>query len=83
VSEVGSKEINIAGSKQHVVSEGTVSYIHTKGEGEDLPRTGHERPKWELIYSCALSLTSALEGVGWSTPRPVRFTRGKDLVEAI
>ena len=47
MSEVGSKEMNSAVSKQHIVSEGTVSYMHTKGEGEDLPRTRHEGPKWE------------------------------------
>lgn len=47
MSEVGSKEINSAVSKQTVVSERTVSFINTKGEGEDLPRTGDEGPKWE------------------------------------
>ena len=49
MSEVGSKELNSAGSKQHVVAEGTVSYMHTTGEGEGeiLPRTDHEGPKQE------------------------------------
>ena len=28
-------------------------------------------------YSSTLSLTLALDGVGWSTPRPGRFTPGK------
>ena len=28
----------------------------------------------------AVSLTSALDGCGWSTPRPGRFTPGKDPV---
>jgi len=32
------------------------------------------------MYSSTLSLTSALEGIGWSTPRPGRFTQGKDPV---
>jgi hypothetical protein len=31
-------------------------------------------------YSCTLSLTSALDGGGWSTPRHGRFTPGKDPV---
>jgi hypothetical protein len=29
------------------------------------------------MYSSTLSLTLALDGDGWSTPRPGRFTRGK------
>ena len=29
------------------------------------------------MYSSTLSLTSALDGGGWSTPRPGRFTPGK------
>jgi hypothetical protein len=30
-----------------------------------------------------LSLTSALEGEGWSTPRPGRLTPGKDMVPIV
>ena len=29
-------------------------------------------------HSSTLSLTLALDGAGWSTPRPGRFTPGKD-----
>jgi len=32
------------------------------------------------MYSSFLSLTSALDGGGWSTPRRCRFTPGKDPV---
>jgi hypothetical protein len=32
------------------------------------------------MYSSTLSLTSALEGDGWSAPRPGRFTPGKSAV---
>ena len=32
------------------------------------------------MYSSTLSLTSALDRGGWSTPSPGRFTSGKDLV---
>ena len=32
----------------------------------------------EQMYRSALPLTSALDGGGWSTPRPGRFTPGKD-----
>jgi len=46
------------------------------------PRTGHEGPEVER-YSSTLSLTSALGGGGWSTPRPGRFTTGKDLVPIV
>ena len=45
-----------------------------------LPRTGHEGPEGEQMYSSTLPLTSALEGGGWSAPRPDRFTPGKDPV---
>ena len=38
------------------------------------PRTGHEGPEREQRYSSTLSLTSTLDGGGWSTPRPGRFT---------
>ena len=42
------------------------------------PRTGHEGTEGEYTYSYNLSLTSALEEGGSTTPRPGRFTRGRD-----
>ena len=42
-------------------------------KGKVLPRTGHEGPEEEQMYSSTLPLTSALDWGGWSTPRP-----GKD-----
>jgi len=38
------------------------------------PRTRHIGPEGEQRYSSTLSLTSALDAGGWSTPRPSRFT---------
>jgi hypothetical protein len=39
------------------------------------PRTSHESPDGGRgTYIPTLSLTSALDGVGWSVPRPGRFT---------
>jgi len=38
---------------------------------------GHEDPEGKQRYSSTLSLTSALDVGGWSTPRPGRFTTGK------
>ena len=35
------------------------------------------------MYSSALSLTSALDGGGWSAPRLGRFTPGKDPVPIV
>jgi hypothetical protein len=32
------------------------------------------------VYTSTLTSTSALDGVGWSTPRHSRFTPGKDTV---
>jgi hypothetical protein len=47
-----------------------------KGKGH--PITGHEGPEGEYRYSSTLSLTLALDEGGWSTPRPGRFTPGKE-----
>jgi hypothetical protein len=48
------------------------------GKGKGRPRTGHEGPEGKQRYSSILSLTSALNGCGWSTPRPGHFTPGKE-----
>ena len=37
----------------------------------------HEGPEGEWRYRSSLSLTSALDGSGWSKPRSGRFTPGK------
>jgi len=42
------------------------------------PRTRHIGPEGEQRYSSTLSLTSALDAGGWSTPRPSRFTPAKE-----
>ena len=42
------------------------------------PRTGYDGPVGKQMYSSTLSLTSALDEGRWSTPRPGRFTRGKE-----
>ena len=48
------------------------------GKGKVHPITGIEDPEGEYRYSYTLSLTSALDRGGWSTPCPGRFTPGKD-----
>ena len=61
-------------------------YLRTKegkGKGKVLPITGHEGPEGEQMYSSTLPSTSALDGGGWSTPRPGRFTPGKDPVPTV
>ena len=45
-------------------------YVVCKGKGKGHPRTGHEGPEGEQLYSCTLPSTSALNGGEWSTPRP-------------
>ena len=43
-----------------------------KGKGNVLPRTDHEGPEWEQMYSSALPSTSTLDGWGVNvTPRPL------------
>jgi len=54
-----------------------------KGKGKVHPRTGHESPEVEQRCNSTLSLTSALGGGWWSTPRPDRFTPGKDTVPIV
>ena len=57
-----------------------------KGKGKPKvkvrPRAGHEGPKGEKYHS-TFSLTSALGGGGWSTPRSGRFTPWKDPVTIV
>ena len=55
--------------------------ITNTGEGKVCPRRGHEDPEEEYNYTSTLSLTSALDGGKWLTPRPGRFTpRERDTV---
>jgi hypothetical protein len=52
-------------------------------EGKVHPLTDHEGPEEEYRYSPTLTLTSALDEGGWSTPRPGRFTPGEDPVPIV
>ena len=54
-----------------------------KDKPEAHPRTGHESQEGEQSYSSTLCLTSALDRVGWSTPRSGRFTPRKDSVPIV
>ena len=54
-----------------------------QSKGKILPITGHEGPEGEQMYSSTLPSTSALDGGGWSAPRPGRFTPGKDPVPIV
>jgi len=51
--------------------------MEDKVRGKVHPVKGHEDPKGVDRYSCTLSLTSALDGVGCSTPQSGRFTQRK------
>jgi len=53
----------------------------SKGKGHT--RTGHEGPKGEKRYSSTLSITSELDGGGWSMPLPGHFTPRKDPVSIV
>ena len=54
-----------------------------KGEGNVYPRTTHEDPEGEQMYSSTLPSTWALDVGGWSTPRPGCFTPRKDPVPIV
>ena len=60
-----------------------VWFYGLKGKGKVLPRTRHEGPEREQMYSSTVPSTAALDGGGWSTSRPDRFTPGKDPVPII
>ena len=47
--------------------------VKIKVEVKFHPRTGHEGAEGEETFSYALSLTSALDGSGWLTPRLGHF----------
>ena len=54
-----------------------VKYKRGKCKGKILPRTGHEGPEGEQMYSFTLSLTSALDGVGGQSQAPAALPPGK------
>ena len=58
-------------------------YSMCKGKGKGHPIIGHEVPEGEQMYNSTLPSTSALNGGGQSTPRPGRFTPGKDPVPIV
>jgi len=57
--------------------------VKVKVKGKVHPLTGHEGPEVEKRNKFTLSLTSVLDGGGWSTPRPGRSTPGKDPVPIV
>jgi len=61
-----------------VVVEAIIIIIIIIGKGKTHPRTGHQGPEGEYRYSSTFSLTSALNGGEWSTPRPGRSTPKKE-----
>ena len=54
-------------------------YLSYTGQGKCKfrSRTGHEGPEGEQNYSCTLSLTSALDGVGGQRHAPAALPPGK------
>jgi hypothetical protein len=57
--------------------------IEVKVKGNVHTRKGHEGPEGKYRYSSILSLTSALDGGRWSTPRPGWFTPDKNPVPIV
>ena len=60
-----------------------ISIYDLSRESKVHPRTGREGPEGEQMYSSTLPSTSALDGGGWSTTRPGRFTPEKDPVPIV
>jgi hypothetical protein len=63
--------------------ENMITFLTGKGKVKVRPRRGHEYAEGEKRYSSTLSLTTALDGGVWSTPRPGRFIPGKDPVPLV
>ena len=59
--------------KYNTTLDRTSSWVKVKVH----PVTGDEGPEEEYWYRSIFSLTSVLDGGGWLTPRPGRFTPGK------
>ena len=57
--------------------------VKVYGKGKGHPRADHEGAEGVQRCSSAISLTSALDWGGWSSPRPGRFISGKDLVPTV
>ena len=64
-------------TQTQVQSKQNPHFTAIKGKGKVHPRTCNEGPEGEERYSITLSLTSALDGGGWSTPRHGHFTPEK------
>jgi hypothetical protein len=62
-----------------ILEGGDISEIDNgKGKDKVHPRTGHEGPEGgEYMYSCIVSLTSALNGVGGQCHDPAALPPGK------
>ena len=57
--------------------------VKVKAKSKVYPRTDHKDPEGKQMYSFTLPFTSALDGVGWSTPRLGRFSPWKDPVPIV
>jgi hypothetical protein len=55
----------------------TIYSIYEKVKGKFNPKTDHESPENEQIYTSTLCLTSALEGVGSQRHAPAALSTGK------
>jgi hypothetical protein len=58
-------------------------WVHKQEVYKLHPRTGHEGPEREQMYSPTLPLTLPPDAGGWSTPRPGRFNPGKKAVPIV
>jgi len=66
--------------KEHIQYSIHGESLKSRSSNKVHPMKGHEGPEGEERYSSTLSLTSAVNEGGWSTPRPGRSTPEKDPV---
>ena len=83
----GRKRIHFTKGRVHFLiwydGQSTKARLKVKGKGKGYPITGHEDPEGEQMYSSTIPSASVLDGGGCSTPRPGRFTPGKDPVPIV
>jgi hypothetical protein len=62
------KDISFCAVQQHTQTHTCVcADVHSKRKGKGHTRIGHKDPEGEQTYSSTLSLTSTLDGGGWSS----------------
>jgi hypothetical protein len=75
--------VNMIFSNPVKAASGSHCSLSGTGTGTAHPGTGHDGTEGQKKHSSTLSLTLALDGGGWSTPRSGIFTHGNEPVTIV